>query len=251
MPTILWLDLGNSRLKYWLTQHNTIIHQGAELHLQSPVDLLLGLANQFLIQKPQQVHIASVMDQPVNARIAHILAPLQCPIHFVNVQSHYLGLTAGYQEVATLGIDRWLQVLALAGQHENYCIVGCGTALTLDLLQHNTHLGGYILAGPYLQRDALTQGTRRVKVTEQPFNSLMPGQSTQTAVHHGILLSLVGAIEKLMRLYPDYKLILTGGDAALFLPFIDITYQARIIENLLFQGLQRYFGHSALPQHGD
>ncbi len=34
----LWLDIGNTRLKYWITQEDQILEQGAELHLQSPAD---------------------------------------------------------------------------------------------------------------------------------------------------------------------------------------------------------------------
>ncbi len=43
----LWLDIGNTRLKYWITENNQIIQQAAELHLQSPADLLLGLIQHF------------------------------------------------------------------------------------------------------------------------------------------------------------------------------------------------------------
>lgn len=43
----LWLDIGNTRLKYWITQEDQILEQGAELHLQSPADLLLGLIQHF------------------------------------------------------------------------------------------------------------------------------------------------------------------------------------------------------------
>ena len=39
----LWLDIGNTRLKYWITEQDQIIEHAAELHLQSPADLLLGL----------------------------------------------------------------------------------------------------------------------------------------------------------------------------------------------------------------
>lgn len=35
----LWLDIGNTRLKYWITQEDQILEQGAELHLQSPSEL--------------------------------------------------------------------------------------------------------------------------------------------------------------------------------------------------------------------
>jgi len=43
----LWLDIGNTRLKYWITENDQIIEQDAELHLQSPADLLLGLIQHF------------------------------------------------------------------------------------------------------------------------------------------------------------------------------------------------------------
>ncbi|MFI7826731.1 pantothenate kinase, partial [Acinetobacter baumannii] len=35
----LWLDIGNTRLKYWITENQQIIEHAAELHLQSPADL--------------------------------------------------------------------------------------------------------------------------------------------------------------------------------------------------------------------
>lgn len=43
----LWLDIGNNRLKYWITENQQIIEHAAELHLQSPADLLLGLIQHF------------------------------------------------------------------------------------------------------------------------------------------------------------------------------------------------------------
>lgn len=43
----LWLDIGNTRLKYWITENQQIIEHAAELHLQSPADLLLGLIQHF------------------------------------------------------------------------------------------------------------------------------------------------------------------------------------------------------------
>ncbi len=62
-----------------------------------------------------------------------------------------------------LGIDRWLQVLAVATQaHENYCVISCGTALTIDLAQGQQHLGGFILPNLYLQRYSLIQNTKGI-----------------------------------------------------------------------------------------
>lgn len=50
----LWLDIGNTRLKYWITENGQVIEQAAELHLRSPADLLLGLIQHFKALKLQK-----------------------------------------------------------------------------------------------------------------------------------------------------------------------------------------------------
>jgi type III pantothenate kinase len=237
----LWLDLGNTRLKYWLTDGPTLLAHGAELHLQSPTDLLLGLTDRFVSFAASAVGVSSVLDASANARLTQTLAPLGIPVRLAQVHAEYQGLTAGYDDPSRLGIDRWLQVLALAGQGQTYCIVGCGTALTLDLLDDNQHRGGFILPSLYLQRESLAQGTRRVQVPEAAFNDLTAGRSTQDAVHHGILLGLVGAIEKQLRHDPTRMLVMTGGDAQLINRFIDLPNPRHLEPDLLLRGLRRYF----------
>lgn len=240
-PRKLWIDLGNTRLKYWLTEGETLIASGAELHLQSPADLLLGLVDRFSAYQASFVGVSSVLDSQANLRIQKTLAPLNTPVEFAKVLQNSHGLMTGYDRIEKLGIDRWLQVLALSGQQKNYCIVGCGTALTIDLLDDQDHLGGYILPSFYLQREALAQGTRRVQVPAGAFSDLSAGRNTQDAVHHGILLGLVGAIEKLVRAEPSRELILTGGDAVLIQGFLDVENVVCVEEDLLLKGLQRYF----------
>ncbi|MEG1155443.1 MAG: type III pantothenate kinase, partial [Acinetobacter sp.] len=160
----LWLDIGNTRLKYWITEHDQIIEQAAELHLQSPADLLLGLIQHFKALGLHQVGLSSVQDKINNERILSILESLHIPVIFAQVQAEYAGLICGYDEPSQLGIDRWLQVLAVATQaHENYCVISCGTALTIDLAQGQQHLGGFILPNLYLQRDSLIQNTKGIK----------------------------------------------------------------------------------------
>ncbi|UZA46003.1 hypothetical protein LP128_02395 [Moraxella bovis] len=39
----LWLDLGNTRLKYWIVDNDTIIAHDAKEHLKAPNELLFGL----------------------------------------------------------------------------------------------------------------------------------------------------------------------------------------------------------------
>ena len=139
----LWLDIGNTRLKYWITDNNQVIEHAAEMHLQSPADLLLGLIQHFKALKLHNVGVSSVQDKKNNDRIQRILKSLNIPVVFAKVHAEYAGLSCGYDDTTQLGIDRWLQVLAVANDPEqNYCIISCGTALTIDLADGFHHLGG-------------------------------------------------------------------------------------------------------------
>lgn len=235
----LWLDIGNTRLKYWITENHQIIEQAAELHLQSPAELLLGLIQHFKSLDLHQVGVSSVQDKKNNERIQKILKFLDVPVTFAKVHAEYAGLRCAYEDTSKFGIDRWLQMLAVVHDpKQKYCVISCGTALTIDLTDGMQHLGGYILPNLYLQRDSLIQNTKGIKIPDATFDELTPGRNTIDAVHHGILLSLVSTIEKVLDKYPS-QLILTGGDAPLFAKYLN-AYQPQIETDLLLKGLQNY-----------
>ena len=235
----LWLDIGNTRLKYWITENHQVIEHDAELHLQSPADLLLGLIQHFKSLDLQQVGVSSVQDKKNNERIQKILKFLNVPVTFAKVHAEYAGLRCAYEDTSKFGIDRWLQMLAVVNNPaQKYCVISCGTALTIDLTDGLQHLGGYILPNLYLQRDSLIQNTKGIKIPDATFDELSPGRNTIDAVHHGILLSLVSTIEKVLQKYPS-QLILTGGDASLFAKYL-AQYQPVIEPDLLLKGLQNY-----------
>ncbi|WP_180183324.1 type III pantothenate kinase [Acinetobacter sp. YH01020] len=235
----LWLDVGNTRLKYWITEHDQIIEHTAELHLQSPAELLLGLIQHFKSLDLDQVGISSVLDKKNNDRIQKILKFLSVPVTIAKVHAEYAGLRCAYEDTSKFGIDRWLQMLAVVKDPtQKYCVISCGTALTIDLTDGLQHLGGYILPNLYLQRDSLIQNTKGIKIPDATFDELSPGKNTIDAVHHGILLSLVSTIEKVLDKYPS-QLILTGGDAALFARYLE-QYQPAVEADLLLRGLQSY-----------
>lgn len=242
MSKHLFLDIGNTRLKYWIVEHQQVIEHVAELHLQSPADLILGLIHYFKSQRLTQIAISSVLDNESNQWIKSCLSQLNIPIYFAQVEHEYAGLQCGYHDPKQLGIDRWLQVFACAESNQNHCIVGCGTALTIDLVESLQHLGGYILPSLYLQRDALIQNTKGIKIPAVAFENLNVGQNTLEAVHHGILFGLISTIKAILNQKPHYQLILTGGDAELFSHFL-MDYQPKVEPDLLLKGLQKYLMH--------
>lgn len=235
----LCLDIGNTRLKYWIIEKNDqVIEHVAELHLQSPADLLLGLIQHFKSLDLDEIGISSVQDKENNKRIKQILKPLNIPITCAKVHDEYAGLHCGYDDTTLLGIDRWLQVLAVAAPQSNLCVVSCGTALTIDLTTGMQHLGGYILPNLYLQRDSLIQNTKGIKIPDVAFDELSPGRNTIDAVHHGIFLGLLSTIEKVLEQQPR-QLILTGGDANLFAEHLQ-RFNPMVEQDLLLKGLKVY-----------
>lgn len=83
-------------------------------------------------------------------------------------------------------------------------MVGCGTALTIDLIEHGTHLGGYILPNVYMQRHALYAGTQQIAVKAGRFDRTELGRTTFDAVNHGVLFGVVGAVRAVRADYPDF-----------------------------------------------
>jgi type III pantothenate kinase len=66
--------------------------------------------------------------------------------------------------------------------------------------------------------------------------------TTQDAVHRGILLSIVGAINEISHRHPNFEVIMTGGDAAIISQHVN--RPVRLRDDLLLNGLARYFDHT-------
>ncbi len=120
------------------------------------------------------------------------------PVTFAKVHAEFQGLCcahARHQQIRhpTAGLE---MLAVIDNPEQQYCVISCGTALTIDLSQGYQHLGGYILPNLYLQRDSLIQNTKGIKIPDASFDELSPGKNTIDAVHHGILLSLLSTIEK-------------------------------------------------------
>jgi pantothenate kinase type III len=132
---------------------------------------------------------------------------------------------ARVRQPAKAGVDRRLQVLAAA--HRAGCaaaVVGCGTALTVDLAGADGALeGGAIAPGIGLAFRALAEGTARLPLVDPKGAAAMPGKDTEEAVRAGVLIGAAGAVERLLAeagVGDDVPVYLTGQDAALLKPHL-------------------------------
>jgi type III pantothenate kinase len=232
----LLVDLGNSRLKWARWSGGALAPSAALVHRDRELGALLDQAWGAL-EAPSQVHVASVVPAAQREELADwIRSRWACPLRWAESTAEALGVHNGYDEPAQLGVDRWLALLgAWRRTCGPACVVDCGSAVTLDILDAGgRHLGGWIAPGLALMRSALQSGTGLPLV--QGTGSGEPGRNTRDAILGGCLPAAAGLIAQGLRRAPEgARLLLTGGDAAQVAPHLHHPYE--ICPDLVLEGL--------------
>lgn len=232
----LYIDQGNTRIKLWLIEAGRL---QIEAYCRDAEDLAGWLSGQ--AAEAMDVRVASVAGDQADAALTEALRPRARSLAFARVDT--ARLPTAYAEPARLGVDRWLAVLAATTEAGPAIIVDAGTAFTVDALSEGgMHLGGYILPGLSLQREALAARTARVAFPEPDWSGLDWGESTSSAVCRGslqALVALVGAAQARLRQASggEPRVLLTGGDAALIAAHL----VAELHPMLVLEGLAVYF----------
>ncbi len=239
----LLVDSGNSRLKWsWWAGGELFGRQGVAGGKRLSIETLDTNWGAF-VSPPNGVWIANVAGAGVAALLARwIESRWGLEPVFVTSQAEDCGVTNGYDNPERLGVDRWL---ALIGAFHHYplpaCIVDCGTALTLDVLdRQGRHRGGLISPGLALMTQSLGKGTADIGLDVAVLSSKgRLGRETSQAIGLGIRHAAAGLIERVMEdmatELPDLRLILTGGDAGDVAAFLRKAFIAA--PELVLQGL--------------
>jgi type III pantothenate kinase len=241
MSLIYYFDMGNTRGKFWCCRDDHIEARAYVPHEGDMAKVLSELPAEFF-SAPDAVHGASVLDDATLSAFSDACAQKwgRVPV-FARSSAAHAGVISGYgQDAARLGVDRWLALIALREQQADVCVVDCGTAITVDVLQADgRHLGGYILPGLSMMADSLLRETRRVRFDPASIvEGVELGRNTGEAVRHGALAAVVALIERVVS-ERNLRLVLTGGDAARVSAGLSCPH---VLEaELLLHGLQRYF----------
>jgi type III pantothenate kinase len=120
-----------------------------------------------------------------------------CRIEWLRAQKQTLNLRSGYDRPEQLGADRWAAMLgvlaSLPARHPPFMVASFGTATTLDTVGgDNLFLGGLILPGPAMMRDALARGTANLPLA-QGVSTAYP-TNTDQAIATGVAAAQAGAV---------------------------------------------------------
>lgn len=212
----LLIDSGNTRLKWAiLQQDDELITSHALLNQQITRQQLIETWK--LQPPPKRLAIACVSSTPLLELVLAVAIELWPTIEIIPVksQAHAFGVYNAYQHPEKLGVDRWLALVAVRNHYQlPACIVDCGTAITVDLINADgNHQGGLISPGLTLMKKSLATGTAGLQFYETNYD-VGPANFTEAAIYSGTLAAAVGLIEHVLSKQPNAsQLILTGGDA--------------------------------------
>jgi len=135
-----------------------------------------------------------------------------------------------YRDPATLGADRWANLLGLRDLlgAVDAVVVDAGTAVTVDALRADgRHAGGAILAGLAASRTGLRAAAPALPEASE--EGSLPADNTPVALGTGTLVGLAGAIERVTAAVAagleEPRLVLTGGDAERLAPWLGDRWQ--------------------------
>ncbi len=235
------LDIGNTRIKWCVEQGEKLGFVHALTYrdinfIQQIQQAWSGLAC------PERLLIASVAKQGIVEQLLALADSIWPGVDVLIAKSEaqFQGMKNAYSEPSILGVDRWLALLALYHSYPaNSCVVDCGSAITLDMLdEHGQHRGGVICPGLGMMKRSLFQDTAALPVFQKQYQVGL-ANSTSAAIYSGTLLAAAGVIEKTISEFGEInKMVLTGGDAAVIAAHLSSRY---IIEpKLVLSGLALY-----------
>lgn len=255
----LLIDAGNTRLKFALVESSGYVNanQRLDVYDANQVHQLVDEMNRKNSKKPFKVVLASVRNEQLTQVLIDQLhrAFTSIEVNLITPEQGFMGVECAYQDLTQIGVDRWLALLAAVAvfDSKHVLVVDCGTAMTIDQLNGNRHLGGWIFPGIQMLSDCLYQKTGRVRAHPQEVrvssaSELLAGFGTNTkecvraASHQGVLGLLFEAIHVASATQELDGILLTGGDGAALAERSRQRCGCPVVyyEQLVFQGMLQW-----------
>jgi len=213
------IDIGNTAIKWGFSQPKPIVLLGRESY-QDILPKSTILDQWHTLPKPNHVLISNVATDLVGEQIKTLVKE-----HW-NIEATFIQENQTLPKIkplitnSILGVDRWLALLALhQTEHSPFALIGCGTAITLDVCQNGSHLGGLITPGVELMRFSLEKYTAGCRLNPDQIDSdQLLSFNTDGAMRAGTLQMPAAFIETTLeqiekKFNLTLKIFITGGDA--------------------------------------
>jgi len=237
---IVYLDQGNTRAKWCIESNSEVVGVGID-DVPSLPNLSRCLAEQ------QHVSVVDVwVSNVAGSEYAELLSQSIVALtgvapKYISVQAELCGVRAAYADISTLGVDRWLGIIAAYHQTGAACLViSAGTALVLDKVDGGgCHLGGLIAPGWSLLRSGLESKTANIATPEFGVGGGDAlGDSTLACLQGGASLMLLSFVEMAVSQFggAGIEVILCGGDAAVIAERVNI--KCSVETSLVLDGMR-------------
>ncbi len=241
---LMVIDAGNTRTKWAEVQKEG---QLAAMQVASNTSLATSALKQQLASADKIV-IANVAGDAIAAQLKVMMPEYLEPI-FVTPALEACQVMNRYEQVDTLGIDRWAAVIAAWHMHKQpSLVINAGTAITIDALgkdkatKKGDYLGGCIMPGLQLLYGALSDKTANLTAGAGGKVDVFP-RNTTDAIETGCMNAIVGAVVLQMKQIEKHcaflpKIVISGGDAVKIAEALRPHIQrVMVAENLVLQGL--------------
>jgi type III pantothenate kinase len=241
---VIVFDVGNSSVK-WATDDNGVLEGGGQFYYRdegfsrSASRALEGLP------APRVLAVASVagdgMEHELSEWAGRVWNTTPC---YIRASNQAAGVTNAYREPGALGADRWAAIVAAHHDTENpVCVIDCGTAITLDVVDADgNHQGGLIAPGLAMMRRSLVQETAAIGPVTDGVDRLQSlfSRNTIEGVNSGVMHMAGALIDRVIgEAAAGYgrklEAVITGGDAEILLPLL--RHAPRYDQYLVLKGI--------------
>lgn len=245
MRQFLFIDHGNTAIKGLLTDE---FFRPVRSFTEKPEAFLQGWKTR--VPEPGQITGLYASVGNLTPELQHLLeTDLRLAAFSANMP---IPLKMGYHTPETLGPDRL--AVAIGGYTlypaQNVLVLDFGTCLKCDFVSGGgRYEGGSISPGLQMRFGAMHTFTAKLPLLHRPEN-FPPhpiGRSTAESMQNGVLLGMLAEAEGMVRryreLYPDVRVLVTGGDAEVFEGHLKNAIFVR--QNLALLGLAETMKHHA------
>lgn len=235
----LMIDLGNSRLSWAL-------YSGGKISSPKSCSYMAEISGEIETQwrdiPPMPIYISNVAGSELQ-QMLHRWFEAHWNITPVLLRSpgSAHGVTNAYQVPDELGVDRWLGLLgARTMSRLPVCVVDCGSAVTIDVMDAGgVHQGGIIIPGYEMMLSSLKRGTAIPAFQKSGKSFELLGKCTSDCIQSGCANTIAAIIERVMQSGSRLqRLFMTGGNAAMISPLLE--HPSIVVPDLIFRGIVQY-----------